>query len=93
MCKVVNQVILLFQDGIKFGWGCMVVIVDDSGLVCLVFKGLFEECGLKVVQLVVNGGEVIQVVCNYQLWVFCFDINMLVMGGLEVLLQIVEVSL
>lgn len=90
--KVANQVTLPLQDGTKPGRGRTAVIADDSGSVRLVLKGLLEECGLKVVQSVANGGEAIQAARNHQPRVLCLDINMPVMGGLEALPQIVEAS-
>lgn len=66
------------------------VIADDNGAVRLVLKGLVEECGLNVVQSVANGAEALQAARNHQPRVLFLDINMPVMGGLEVLPQITE---
>lgn len=68
------------------------VIADDTGSVRLVLKGLLEECGLQVVQLVTNGNEAIQAAVTHQPRILCLDINMPVMGGLEALPKIVEAS-
>ncbi|MGE5470987.1 MAG: response regulator [Bacteroidota bacterium] len=68
------------------------VIADDNGSVRLVLKALLEECGLTVVQSVANGSEAIQAAKNHQPSVFCLDVNMPVMDGLEALPKIVESS-
>lgn len=68
------------------------VIADDNGSVRLVLKGLLEECGLQVVQLVANGAEAVQAVKNHQPRILCLDINMPVMDGLDALPKIVEAA-
>lgn len=68
------------------------VVADDNGSVRLVLKGLLEECGLQVVQMVSNGAEAIQAARNHQPTILCLDINMPVMDGLESLPQIRGVS-
>lgn len=61
------------------------VIADDSGSVRLVLKGLLQECGLQVVQMVANGGDAVSAARNHQPQVLCLDVNMPEMGGLEAL--------
>jgi len=61
------------------------VIADDSESVRLVLKGLLEECGLKVVQIVANGRDAIIAARNHQPQVLCLDVNMPEMSGLEAL--------
>ena len=68
------------------------VIADDNGSVRIVLKGLLEECGLKVVQSVANGGEAVQAAKAHRPQLLCLDINMPVLGGLEALPQILEAS-
>ncbi|PKO87162.1 MAG: hypothetical protein CVU18_11755 [Betaproteobacteria bacterium HGW-Betaproteobacteria-12] len=68
------------------------VIADDNGSVRLVLKGLLEECGVQIVQMVSNGAEAIQAARNHQPRVLCLDINMPVMDGLEALPKIIEAS-
>ncbi|KAB2922641.1 MAG: response regulator [Dechloromonas sp.] len=68
------------------------VVADDNGSVRLVLKGLLEECGLQVVQMVSNGAEAIQAARNHQPTILCLDINMPVMDGLESLPQLRGVS-
>lgn len=69
-----------------------VVIADDNGSVRLVLKALLNECGLKVVQSVASGAEAVQAARAHQPHVLCLDVNMPVMGGLEALPKILEVS-
>ncbi len=68
------------------------VIADDNGSVRLVLKGLLEESGLSIVQMVANGGEAVNAARNHQPRVVFLDINMPVMGGLEALPLIHEAS-
>ena len=68
------------------------IIADDSGSVRMLLKGLLEESGLRVVQTVGNGAEAISVVRKYRPGVLCLDVNMPVMGGLEALPLLREVS-
>lgn len=72
--------------------GRTVVIADDSGSVRLVLKALLNECGLKVVQSVASGAEAVQAARTHQPNLLCLDVNMPVMGGLEALPKILEVS-
>ena len=66
------------------------LIADDSGSVRLVLKGLLEECGVTVVQLVANGAEAVLAAQHHQPSVICLDVNMPVMGGLEALPKVLE---
>jgi CheY-like chemotaxis protein len=68
------------------------VIADDSGSVRIVLKGLLEECGLRVVQTVSNGAEAITAVRTHRPGILCLDVNMPVMGGLEALPLLRELS-
>jgi DNA-binding NarL/FixJ family response regulator len=68
------------------------VIADDSGSVRMLLKGLLEECGLRVVQTVGNGAEAIAAVRTHRPGILCLDVNMPVMGGLEALPLLREVS-
>lgn len=68
------------------------VIADDSGAVRLVLKGLLEECGLKVIQLVANGGDAITAARNHQPRILCLDVNMPGISGLDALPLIREAS-
>lgn len=68
------------------------VIADDSGSVRLVLKGLLEEFGLQVVQLVANGADAVSAAWNHMPRVLCLDVNMPEMSGLEALPLIREAS-
>jgi DNA-binding NarL/FixJ family response regulator len=68
------------------------IIADDSGSVRMLLKGLLEESGLRVVQTVSNGSEAITAVRKYRPGVLCLDVNMPVMGGLEALPLLREIS-
>lgn len=63
------------------------VIADDNGSVRLVLKGLLEECGVQIVQMVGNGAEAVQAAR-----ILCLDINMPVMDGIEALPKIAEAA-
>lgn len=68
------------------------VIADDSSSVRMALKGLLEECGLRVAQAVGNGAEAITAVRKHRPGVLCLDVNMPVMGGLEALPLLRELS-
>lgn len=68
------------------------VIADDNGSVRLVLKALLEESGLKVVQMVANGGEAVNATKAHKPTLVCLDVNMPVMGGMEALPQIKQIS-
>lgn len=69
-----------------------VVIADDSASVRLVLKGLLDGCGLRVVKAVGNGAEAVQAVRALRPRLLCLDVNMPVIGGLDALPLIREVS-
>jgi DNA-binding NarL/FixJ family response regulator len=64
------------------------VIVDDSGSVRLLLKGIFEEMGIKVVGFATNGREGIEVVSRAHPALVCLDVDMPIMTGLEALPQV-----
>ncbi|MDP1526851.1 MAG: response regulator [Rhodocyclaceae bacterium] len=64
------------------------VIIDDSGSIRLLLKGIFEEIGIKVVGFAANGKEGIEVVEKTHPAVVCLDVDMPVMTGLEALPRI-----
>lgn len=68
------------------------VVADDSASVRMVLKGLLEENGLRVVQSVGNGSEAIAAVRTHRPGVLCLDVNMPLMGGLEALPLVRELS-
>ncbi len=68
------------------------VIADDNGSVRLVLKAMLEESGLQVIQAVTNGAEAVRAAETHKPRVLCLDVNMPVMGGLEALSKIREVS-
>jgi DNA-binding NarL/FixJ family response regulator len=61
------------------------VIIDDSGSIRLLLKGIFEEIGIKVVGSAANGKEGIEMVEMTRPAVVCLDVDMPVMTGLEAL--------
>jgi DNA-binding NarL/FixJ family response regulator len=65
-----------------------VVIVDDSGSVRLLLKGILEELGIKVVGFATNGREGIEVVSRAHPALVCLDVDMPIMTGLEALTQV-----
>ncbi|MFC5300355.1 response regulator [Azospira restricta] len=69
-----------------------VVVADDSAAVRLMLKGLLDNCGLRVLKTVGNGAEAIQAVRSLRPGIVCLDVNMPVMGGLEALPLIRELS-
>jgi len=68
------------------------VIADDSGTVRLVLKGLLEESGVRVVQSVANGAEALNALRQHRPAMLCLDVNMPVMGGMEVLEQARDIA-
>lgn len=64
------------------------VIIDDSGSIRLLLKGIFDEIGIKVVGFAANGKEGIEVVEKTHPALVCLDVDMPIMGGLEALPQI-----
>lgn len=69
-----------------------VVVADDSASVRLVLKGLLDDCGLRVLKAVGNGAEAVQAVRALRPAILCLDVNMPVLGGLEALPLIREIS-
>jgi len=64
------------------------VIIDDSGSIRLLLKGILEEIGIKVVGFATNGKEGIDVVEKTRPALVCLDVDMPIMTGLEALPQI-----
>lgn len=64
------------------------VIVDDSGSIRLLLKGILDEIGIKVLGTAANGSEGIEVVKRHRPALVCLDIDMPGMSGLEALPQI-----
>lgn len=69
-----------------------VVIADDSAAVRLVLKRLLEDCGLRVLKAVGNGSEAVQAAGSLRPAILCLDVNMPVLGGLDALPLIRELS-
>lgn len=69
-----------------------VVIADDNGSIRYLLKGLLSDLGLNVVRLVANGQEAINAVREHQPQLLCLDVDMPIMGGLEALPTIRQVS-
>lgn len=69
-----------------------VVIVDDSGAVRLLLKGILQEAGLTVVDMAVNGEEGVAAAARHRPAVLCLDVEMPRMSGLEALPLIRQVS-
>jgi DNA-binding NarL/FixJ family response regulator len=61
------------------------VIIDDSGSIRLLLKGILEELGIKVLGLASTGREGVEVVRNTHPALVCLDVDMPGMTGLEVL--------
>lgn len=64
------------------------VIVDDSGSIRLLIKGVLQEIGIKVTGLASNASEGIEAVRKSRPALVCLDVNMPEMSGLEALPQI-----
>jgi DNA-binding NarL/FixJ family response regulator len=64
------------------------VVVDDSGSVRLLLKGILEEAGIKVVGLAANGHEGVEAVKKTHPALVCLDVDMPGMTGLEALPQV-----
>jgi DNA-binding NarL/FixJ family response regulator len=69
-----------------------VVIADDSASVRLVLRGLLDDCGLRVIKEVGNGSEAVQAVRSLRPAILCLDVNMPVLGGLDALPLVRELS-
>lgn len=68
------------------------LVIDDSGSIRLLLKGILEDIGLKVVQTVGNGKEGVAAAARHQPTVVCLDVDMPVMSGLEALPLILNES-
>jgi DNA-binding NarL/FixJ family response regulator len=64
------------------------VIVDDSGSMRLLLKGILEEIGIKVVGLAASGSMGVEVVKQTHPALVCLDVDMPVMTGIEALPQV-----
>lgn len=61
------------------------VIIDDSGSIRLLLKGILENVGLKVIGVASNGRDGIEVVRKTHPAVVCLDVDMPGMTGVEAL--------
>jgi DNA-binding NarL/FixJ family response regulator len=61
------------------------VIVDDSGSIRLLLKGILGELGIKILGVASNGRDGIEMVKNTRPALVCLDIDMPGMTGLEAL--------
>lgn len=61
------------------------VVVDDSGSIRLLLKGILEEVGVKVVGMATSGKDGIDLVRRFRPAVVCLDVDMPGMSGLEAL--------
>lgn len=61
------------------------VIIDDSGSIRLLLKGVLQEIGIKVVGLATSAEEGIEVVRKTRPALVCLDVNMPGMSGLDAL--------
>ena len=68
------------------------VIVDDSGAVCLLLKGILEGIGLTVVESAATGERGVAAAAKHHPEVLCLDVEMPVMSGLQALPLIHKVS-
>ncbi len=62
-----------------------VVIVDDMSSIRLLLKGIFQNIGYKVVQMVGNGEEAVKAATAHHPALICLDVDMPVMTGLDAL--------
>jgi DNA-binding NarL/FixJ family response regulator len=68
------------------------VIVDDSGSIRLLLKGILEEIGVKVLGVSANAREGIDLIKRSHPALVCLDVDMPGMTGLEALPQICAAS-
>lgn len=68
------------------------VIVDDSGSVRLLLKGILEEIGVKVIGVATSGTEGIKVVKATRPAIVCLDVDMPGMTGIEALPEVRSAS-
>ena len=64
------------------------VVVDDSGSIRFLLKGILDNLGVKVVGFAANGKDGIELVRKTHPALVCLDVDMPVMSGLEALPQI-----
>lgn len=67
-----------------------ILVADDAGLIRMVAKKAIEEAGHEVV-LVENGAEGLEAIKNHQFDLIFSDVNMPIMGGLEMVAAIKEI--
>lgn len=84
-----KRVLDLRQPGVAKG---TVLIVDDSAAVRSLLKGILEEIGLTVVQMVGNGEAGVAAAKKHHPEIVCLDVEMPRMSGLEALPLIGEAS-
>jgi CheY-like chemotaxis protein len=68
------------------------IVVDDSGSIRYLLKGILEEMGVKVIAFATNGKDAIEAVKRMPPAMVCLDVDMPVMSGLEALPQIMSAS-
>jgi DNA-binding NarL/FixJ family response regulator len=68
------------------------VVVDDSGSIRLLLKGILEDVGIKVVGMATSGKDGIELVRRFRPAVVCLDVDMPGMSGLEALPHIGQAS-
>ena len=61
------------------------LVVDDSGSVRLLVKGILEGMGLRVTGMAANGKEAVHLAANLRPALVCMDVDMPVMTGLQAL--------
>lgn len=69
-----------------------VVIVDDSGVVRTLLKGILEQVGLQVLQMAANGEDGVEAAKKHHPEIVCLDVEMPRMSGLEALPLIMQAS-
>jgi DNA-binding NarL/FixJ family response regulator len=68
------------------------VIIDDSGSIRLLLKGILEELGIKVIGAATNGRSGIEVVKRMHPALVCLDVDMPGMTGIEALPEVCSAS-
>lgn len=68
------------------------VVVDDSGSVRLLMKGILEGLGIKVLGVATSGKDAIEVVRKTRPALVCMDVDMPIMTGLEALPKVRAIS-
>lgn len=64
------------------------VVVDDSGSIRILMKGILEALGIKVLAFATNGRNAIDVVQRTHPALVCMDVDMPIMTGVEALPQV-----